>query len=98
MDRKADVRNAIRQINRALADYLGAINALVAIMIPLVMGISMGSTIANFPLLGLGAIGFIVGFIVGFILGVPISVFSCGSIAVLIDIRNSLADHEKERN
>ena len=58
------------------------------------MGISMGSTIANFPLLGLGAIGFIVGFIIG----VPISVFSCGSTAVLIDIRNSLADHEKERN
>ena len=82
------------RINAALAAYVSVINALVAIGIPIVMGLTTGSIAGNTALGGFSVMGFIGGFIAGALVGVLISGAVCGVLAVLIDIRNALRERE----
>ena len=84
--------NFHKAINRMLAAYVSVINAVVAVAIPLVMGLIVGNLLGNAPLSDFSMIGFIGGFIVGALGGVLVAGAVCGVLAVLIDIRNSLAD------
>ena len=92
MERKTDVHQAVKTINRTLADYLSVINAIVAVALPLVIGLSMGSVAGNSLLRGFSVIGFIGGFIGGVLVGGAVVAVVCGQIAVQIDIRNRLVD------
>ena len=76
------------EVNRRLAGAVGTINVLVLLGFPLVMGLVYGGTLGMFS----GAGGFVGGFVGGVLLS-ALTVFpACGVVAVLIDIRNSLAD------
>ena len=92
MEKEKNFHQAVKTINRTLADYLSVINAVVAVAIPLVIGLSMGSVVGNAPLLGFSVIGFIGGFIGGVLIGGAVAAVVCGQIAVQIDIRNRIAD------
>ena len=77
------------RINRFLAEWVSAINALVAVGIPVMAAIAAASMAGNsfgrFSLMG-----FIGGLVGGGLVGVLIAGSACGVLAVLIDIRNSL--------
>ena len=79
-----------KRVNRFLAEWVSAINALVAIGIPvvaaLVAGGLAGSSFGRFSLMG-----FLGGSIAGGVAGILLAGSVCGVLAVLIDIRNSLA-------
>ena len=81
------------KINATLAAYVSVINALVAIGIPIVMGLTTGSIAGN-AVPGFSIMGFIGGFIAGALVGVLISGAVCGVLAVLIDIRNALRERD----
>lgn len=70
-------------MNRFLAGALGAGNALLAWVIILVPAL-VGSYHEDF--------GGIIGFLGGLILGGMLAIVVCGSLALLIDIRNSLRE------
>ena len=74
-----------QRVNRFLAEWVSAINALVAVGLPLVMGLIVGSVSD-------GLFGFVGGFLAGAVGGVLVAGVGCGVLAVLIDIRNSLAN------
>ena len=73
------------KINRWLASSVSELNAFLALVIAaavtLVVGSSVGNAINNLLL----------GFIFGIAAGALVAVLVCGSLAILIDIRNSLA-------
>lgn len=92
MEKEKNFHQAVKTINRTLADYLSAINAIVAVAAPLVIGLSMGSVMGNSLFRGFSVIGFIGGFIGGMLVGGAVVAVVCGQIAVQIDIRNRLAD------
>ena len=79
----------VEEVNRRLAGAVGTINALMLFGFPLIMGLGYGAGLGTFS----GSFGgFIGGFVIGVLLG-ALGVFPvCGILAVLIDIRNSLAD------
>ena len=83
--------NFHKRINELLASYMSVINALVAIAIPVVMGLTAGSIAGNAPVRDFSLMGFVGGFIAGAILGILVAGAVCGVLAVLIDIRNLLA-------
>ena len=72
------------EVNRRLAGAVGTINVLVLFGFPLVMGLVYGGTLGMFS----GAGGFVGGVLLSALTVFP----ACGVVAVLIDIRNSLAD------
>ena len=80
-----------QRINRFLAEWVSAINALVAVGIPLIAALGAGSAAGNAGFGGFSVIGFLGGFIAGGLVGVLLAGSLCGVLAVLIDIRNSLA-------
>ena len=69
------------KINSFLAEWISLFNAVIAIAVPLLMGLSLGLS---------GFLGFIGGFIVGIAAGAVVSAAMCGVLAILIDIRNQL--------
>ena len=73
------------RVNWFLAEWVSAINALVAVGLPLVVGLIVGSVFD-------GLFGFVGGFLAGAVGGVLVVGGGCGVLAVLIDIRNSLAN------
>ena len=84
-----------KRINRFLAEWVSAINALVAVGIPVVAALGAGGLASNSVLGGFSLIGFLGGFIAGGAVGVLVAGSLCGVLAVLIDIRNSLASQER---
>ena len=80
--RKMDLH---QRVNSFLAEWVSAVNALVAVGLPLVMGLIVGSVSD-------GLFGFVGGFLAGAVGGVLVAGVVCGLLAVLIDIRNSLAN------
>ena len=74
--------NMHHRVNRFLAEWVSAINALVAVGLPLVMGLIVANVIG----------GGLFGFLGGAAAGVLVAGVVCGVLAVLIDIRNSLAN------
>ncbi len=84
-----------QRINRFLADWVSAINALVAVGLPAVVALAVGlggnSVFGDFSL-----IGFLGGSIAGGVVGVLVAGPLCGVLALLIDIRNSLASQGRE--
>lgn len=82
--------NFHKRVNQLLAEWVSAINALVAIGIPVVGGLLMGGLAAT-AFDGSAFAGFLGGFIAGGVGGVLVAGSVCGVLAVLIDIRNSLA-------
>lgn len=80
-----------QRINRFLAEWVSAINALVAVGIPLITALVVGSAAGNAGLGGFSVLGFLGGVIAGGIGGALLAGSLCGVLAVLIDIRNSLA-------
>ncbi len=79
-----------KKINRFLAEWVSAINALVAVGIPLVVALTAGG-LASSASGGFSLLGFLGGFIVGGVGGILLAGTLCGVLAVMIDIRNSLA-------
>ena len=80
-----------RTINRFLAEWVGVINALVAVAIPTVTAFIAG--LAGLAA-GDGFFGFLLAFLAfvfGGLLGCLVAGAVCGLLAVLLDIRNSLA-------
>lgn len=79
-----------KRVNQFLAEWVSAINALVAIGIPvvaaLVAGGLAGNSFGRFSLMG-----FLGGFLAGGVAGILVAGSACGVLAVLVDIRNSLA-------
>ena len=83
-----------KRINRFLAEWVSAINALVAVGIPVVT--ALGAVLAGNAMSGgFSFIGFVGGVIVGGAVGILAAGSLCGVLAVLIDIRNSLASEER---
>lgn len=78
-----------KKINKFLAEWVSAINALVAVGIPVLSALAAGS-IAGSAGRGFSVLGFLGGFIAGGVGGILIAGSLCGVLAVLIDIRNSL--------
>ena len=76
------------KINSFLAEWISLINALIAIGVPLLMGLWLGIVFDN--VVGGGVIGFIGGFILGSAVGALSMAGVCGMLAILIDIRNQL--------
>ena len=91
------VNQFLAGVNQFLAELVSAINALVAIGIPvlaaLVAGGLAGSSFGRFSLMG-----FLGGFIAGGVAGILIAGSVCGVVAVLVDIRNSLAAQATPRS
>ena len=83
-----------KRINRFLAEWVSAINALVAIGIPVVAALAAGGLASNSVFGGFSFIGFLGGFLIGGAVGILAAGSLCGVLAVLIDIRNSLASQE----
>ena len=82
--------NFHKRVNRFLAEWVSVINALVAVGIPVVGALLMGGLAASaFDDSSLA--GFLGGAIAGGAGGVLVAGSVCGVLAVLIDIRNSLA-------
>lgn len=81
--------NFHKRVNQLLAEWVSAINALVAIGIPVVGALLMGGLAAS--AFDSSLAGFLGGFIAGGVGGVLVAGSVCGVLAVLIDIRNSLA-------
>ncbi len=84
-----------KRINRFLAEWVSAINALVAVGIPVVAALGAGGLASNSVFGGFSLIGFLGGFIAGGAVGVLVAGSLCGVLAVLIDIRHSLASQER---
>ncbi|MCY3819226.1 MAG: hypothetical protein OXH52_07675 [Gammaproteobacteria bacterium] len=80
-----------KKINRFLAEWVSAINALVAMGIPIVVGLAAGIGAGSAGSDGFSFIAFVAGLIGGGLAGLLIAGSLCGVLAVLIDIRNSLA-------
>ena len=76
------------KFNSFLAESISLINALIAIGVPLLMGLWLGIVFDN--VVGGGVIGFIGGFILGSAIGALSMAGVCGVLAILIDIRNQL--------
>ena len=78
------------KINRFLAEWVSAINALVAVGIPLLGALTVGGLAGNSVFGNFSILGFLGGFIMGGVGGILLAGPLCGVLAVLIDIRNSL--------
>lgn len=88
--------NFHKKINRFLAEWVSAINALVAVGVPIGAALTAGGLAGNAGFGGFSILGFLGGFIAGGIAGLLLAGSLCGVLAVLIDIRNSLAAQERE--
>ena len=82
-----------QRINRFLADWVSVINALVAVGLPVIIALIVGGFAGSSLFGGFSLIGFLVGLIAGGLVAGPL----CGVLALLIDIRNSLAAQEGNR-
>lgn len=78
--------NFFVQVNRKLAEVITVINAVAAVLIVL------GSVVFFFNIFGDDTGGMIIGLVVGLIVGGIMAVFICGGLAILIDIRERLAE------
>ena len=74
----------VQKINTLLAQSIGTLNALLVVV--LVLGGLIGGVVATGPFLGPLA------FVIGPIVGAAIAVSFCGLLAVLINIRDLLAE------
>ncbi len=83
-----------KKINRFLAEWVSAINALVAVGIPIVVGLVAGIAAGAAGSGDFSFIAFLGGVIVGGAAGLLIAGSLCGVLAVLIDIRNSLTSQQ----
>ena len=72
------------KINRWLASSISKINAVVATTLPPVLGL-FGGGLTDSPL----------GLLAGILIGALIVMLVCGSLSLLIDIRNSLVQHDR---
>ena len=86
-----------QRINRFLADWVSVINALVAVGLPVIIALIVGGFAGNSVFGGFSLIGFLGGLIAGGLVGVLVAGPLCGVLALLIDIRNSLASQEGNR-
>ena len=77
--------NLINQINEFLAKSLGLLNALLAILL---VGFSL--------MMGVGLLG-TRGIFVGLLVGAAMAVLVCGLLAILINIRDLLAESLEQR-
>ena len=77
--------NLINQINEFLAKSIGLLNALLAILL---VGFSL--------MVGVGWLGTL-GIFVGLLVGAAMAVLVCGLLALLINIRDLLAESLKQR-
>ena len=77
--------NLHKRVNQFLAESVSAINALMAIGIPVLAALVVGGLAGRFSFLA-----FLGGAIAGGVVGIFIAGPVCGVLAVLIDIRNSL--------
>ncbi len=85
------------RVNRFLADWLSAINALVAFGLPAAVALAVGGLAGNSMFGGFSLIGFLGGLVAGGVAGVLVAGPLCGVLALLIDIRNSLASQDGNR-
>ena len=86
-----------QRTNSFLAAWVSVINALVAVGIPVVLAFSSGG-LAGSAGEGFSLVGFVAGFIGGALMGVFVAGPLCGVLAVLIDIRNTLAAQQPRRS
>ena len=84
-----------KKINGFLAEWVSTINALVAVGIPLLVGLTAGGLAGNAGFGGFSILGFLGGFIAGGVGGILLAGSVCGVLAVLIDIRNALVATEQ---
>ena len=85
------------RVNRFLAEWVSAINALFAFGLPAAIALVVGSVAGNSLFGGFSLIGFLGGFVAGGMAGVLVAGPLCGVLALLIDIRNSLASQGGNR-
>ena len=78
--------NFFVQVNRKLAEVITVINAVAAVLIVL------GSVAFFISIFDDDAADMIIGLVVGVIVGGIMAVFICGMLAILIDIRERLAE------
>lgn len=78
--------NFFVQVNRKLAEVITMINAVAAVLIVL------GSVVFFISIFDGDTEGMIIGLVVGLIVGGIMAVFICGGLAILIDIRERLAE------
>ena len=86
-----------KRINRFLANWVSAINALVAVGLPVALAVTAGGLAGIFMFGGFSLIGFLGGLIAGAVIGVLVAGPLCGVLALLIDIRNALASQGGDR-
>ena len=79
-----------KRINRFLAEWVSAINALAAVGIPAGAALLNGAINSGDALGRFSFIAFVGGFLGGGVLGILLAGPLCGVLAVLIDIRNAL--------
>ena len=80
-----------KQINSFLAESVSVINAVVAVGYPLLSALFVGVFAGNAMPGGFSFAAFLGGAVMGGIGGLLFAGFFCGILAVLVDIRNSLA-------
>lgn len=80
-----------RKINAFLAESVSVINAVVAVGYPLLSAFTVGTVVGNAVPGGFSFAAFLGGAFMGGIGGLLFAGFFCGVLAVLVDIRNSLA-------
>ncbi len=80
-----------KKINAFLAESVSVINAVVAIGYPVLSAFSAGLFLGNAVPGGFSFAAFLGGALMGGIGGLLFAGFFCGILAVLVDIRNSLA-------
>lgn len=80
-----------RKINAFLAESISVINAVVAVGYPLLSAFATGIFVGNAVPGGFSFAAFLGGAFMGGIGGLLFAGFFCGVLAVLVDIRNSLA-------
>ena len=85
-----------KKINRFLAEWVSAINALVAVGVPIATALTAGGLAGNAGFGGFSIMGFLGGFIAGGVAGLLLAGSLCGVLAVLIDIRNSLTAQQPQ--
>ena len=80
-----------RKINAFLAESVSVINALVFLGYPTLSALTTGTFLGNAVPGGFSFAAFLGGAFMGGIVGLLLAGFFCGVLAILVDIRNSLA-------
>ena len=84
-----------KRVNRFLAEWVSLINALVAVGLPSIGAIAAGVMAGSAGFGDFSVLGFLGGFILGAVVGILVVGPLCGMLAVMVDIRNSLASQDE---